>query len=79
VESTSQPQALAKIRIYQGSDGDFALYQDDGTTYAYEKSGGQVTNLHWIDGQQRFSHSGAAAWSGPDSDLLEIVHVQSQK
>jgi alpha-D-xyloside xylohydrolase len=79
VESTSQPQALAKIRIYPGSDGDFALYQDDGTTYAYEKSGGQVTNLHWIDGQQRFSHSGAAAWSGPDSDLLEIVHVQSQK
>jgi len=47
LENTQQRQAIEKVRIYPGADGGFALYEDDGSTYAYEKSGGQVTNLHW--------------------------------
>jgi alpha-glucosidase/alpha-D-xyloside xylohydrolase len=74
LENTQQRQAIEKVRIYPGADGGFALYEDDGSTYAYEKSGGQVTNLHWDDAQQHFSHTGADAWSGPESGLIEVVH-----
>ena len=74
LENTQQGQAIEKVRIYPGADGGFALYEDDGSTYAYEKSGGQVTNLHWDDAQQHFSHTGADAWSGPESGLIEVVH-----
>ncbi len=74
VESTSQAQALAKLRVYPGADGDFTLYQDDGSTYAYERTGGRTTELHWNNADRKLSHHGAAAWTGSDSKLLEIVH-----
>jgi alpha-D-xyloside xylohydrolase len=74
IGSAQQKQEIAAVRIYPGANGDFTLYQDDGSTYTYEKSGGQITNLHWDDAQQHFSHTGANAWIKPDSDLIEIVH-----
>ena len=36
IESTNEKQAIASLRVYPGADGDFTLYSDDGTTYAYE-------------------------------------------
>ncbi len=76
VESTNQAQALAKVRVYPGADGDFTLYQDDGKTNAYETAGGRVTELHWDDANKKLSHHGAAAWTGADSKLLEVIHPQ---
>jgi alpha-glucosidase/alpha-D-xyloside xylohydrolase len=73
IESTSQKQELAKIRIYPGADGDFWLYNDDGRTYAYEKGDTRITRLHWDDAAGRFTHQGAEAWTGPDSALVEVV------
>jgi alpha-glucosidase/alpha-D-xyloside xylohydrolase len=67
-------QVIAKIQVWPGADADFALYQDDGETYGYEKTGGEVTKLHWEDQAQRLTHSGAAAWTQPDSELLEVIH-----
>ena len=49
VQSTAEPQTLASIRVYPGADGRFDLYEDDGTTYAYEKTDGKVTRLVWDD------------------------------
>jgi alpha-D-xyloside xylohydrolase len=73
IESTSQKQELAKILVYPGANGDFSLYNDDGKTYAYEKSGGQITRLHWDDAAGKFTHEGAEAWTGPDSALVKVV------
>ena len=73
VESTHQSQAIEKVRVYPGADADFTLFSDDGTTYAYEKGAGEVTRLHWDEASRRLTHEGAAAWNGPDSDLLEVV------
>ncbi len=73
VESASQKQALAEVRVYPGADGDFTLYQDDGKTYGYEKGNSSITHLHWNDAARKFTHDGAPAWSGPVQDLLEIV------
>jgi alpha-D-xyloside xylohydrolase len=37
VESTNEVQRIATLRVYSGADADLDLYQDDGTTYNYEK------------------------------------------
>ena len=35
--------------IYTGADGDFALYEDDGLTYKYERGAFAKIPLHWDD------------------------------
>jgi alpha-D-xyloside xylohydrolase len=59
VESTSDPQKIAELRVYPGADGDFDLYRDDGTTYAYEHGDFQTTHLHWDDAAARLTPTGA--------------------
>jgi alpha-D-xyloside xylohydrolase len=73
IDSTSQSQRLEKLRVYPGADADFALYNDDGRTYAYEKGESQITHLHWDDAAQKLTHTGGAAWEGSDTDLIEVV------
>jgi alpha-D-xyloside xylohydrolase len=73
IESTNETQKIAKILIYTGAEGDTTLYQDDGVTYAYEKGDTRVTHLHWDDSIQRLKHTGAQAWTQPDSAIIELV------
>ena len=73
VENTSQPQKIAKVRVYPGSNGEFALYSDDGKTYAYEKGQSSITNLHWDDAARKLTHEGASAWTEPDANIVEVV------
>jgi alpha-D-xyloside xylohydrolase len=73
IESTAQPQKIAKVNIYPGADADFTLFQDDGNTYNYEKGEARITHLHWSDTAQQFTHTGAAAWSGPDAQVVSII------
>jgi alpha-D-xyloside xylohydrolase len=73
VLSTHEQQKIAKIRVYPGADGDFTLFADDGTTYAYEHGAGAVTHLHWDNTRARFTHTGAEAWTGPDDATVELV------
>jgi alpha-D-xyloside xylohydrolase len=73
VLSTSEPQAIAHLRIYPGADADFTLYQDDGKTYAYEKGESKITRLHWDEAAARLTHEGPPAWTAPDASLIDIV------
>jgi alpha-glucosidase (family GH31 glycosyl hydrolase) len=73
VESTHEKQAIEKIRVYPGANASFTLFSDDGTTYAYEKGAGAVTHLHWDNSAGKLTHEGAAAWSGPDSAVVEVI------
>jgi len=73
VLSAQEPQAIASVRVYPGANGSFTLFQDDGTTYAYEKGGGSVTKLTWDDAAHRLKHEGAPAWSGPDQSVVAVV------
>lgn len=59
VQSTASKQSIAEIRVYRGKDGDFTLYDDDGTSYDYEKGlGAIVTKLHWNNASGALSVSG---------------------
>jgi alpha-D-xyloside xylohydrolase len=73
VESTSQEQKIARVRVYPGADSDFNLYQDDGKTYAYEKGEFKTTRLHWDDAARKLSHEGPPAWSEADDKIVEVV------
>lgn len=73
VESTHEKQAIATVRVYPGADGHFTLFSDDGTTYAYEKGAGSITHLQWNDATGKLTQTGAAAWAGPDSAVVEVV------
>jgi alpha-glucosidase (family GH31 glycosyl hydrolase) len=74
VLNADQPPAIASLRVYPGSDADFNLFSDDGTTYAYENGKGSITRLHWNDQKQQLTHEGAAAWTEPDAAVIQVIH-----
>jgi alpha-D-xyloside xylohydrolase len=76
VQSAQQPQTITSVRVYPGADGTFMLFQDDGKTYAYEKSGGSITKLMWNDASHQLEHEGAPAWSAPDASILTVIGRQ---
>ncbi|HEX4054570.1 MAG TPA: TIM-barrel domain-containing protein [Tepidisphaeraceae bacterium] len=45
-EKKADPIALY---VYQGADGDFTLYEDDGLTYSCEKGAYSLIPIHWND------------------------------
>jgi len=49
---------IASLRVYPGADASFTVFQDDGTTYAYEKGAGSVTKLTWNDKTHHLAHDG---------------------
>ena len=65
VSSTKETQKIVAVRVYPGADGDFALYSDDGKTYAYENSGGSVRHLHWDDAARRLT--------GAEPNMGEVI------
>jgi alpha-D-xyloside xylohydrolase len=50
VEYVAQkPADPIELRIYTGANGDFALYEDEGDSYDYEKGVYAVIPIHWDD------------------------------
>jgi alpha-D-xyloside xylohydrolase len=74
VESTNDAQKIAKLRVYPGADGDFDLYRDDGTTYAYETGDFEISHLHWSDSSAKLTHTGADIGFASPTGSIEIVN-----
>jgi alpha-D-xyloside xylohydrolase len=75
VESTNETQKIANLRVYPGADADFGLYNDDGTTYNYEKGQSELTRLHWSDATGKLSRSGATLQVVSEDDLIDVVRT----
>ena len=73
IPNTSTPQQLTQIRVYPGRTAEFALYDDDGETYAYEKGQGRLTRLRWDDERGQLTSNGAALKSSI-TELIRVVH-----
>src|SRR5262249_33301408 len=73
IESTSQEQRIAKVKVDPGADADCTLYSEDGKTYAYEKGEFKTTHLHWDDSAKKLTHDGAPAWER-DEDVLQVIN-----
>jgi alpha-glucosidase (family GH31 glycosyl hydrolase) len=73
VLSTEEKQPIAEVRVYSGANAEFTLYNDDGKSYAYEQGKSAITHLRWDDASGKLTHSGAAAWSGSDAQVVRVV------
>lgn len=73
VQSADQPQTIAVVRVYPGANGSFSIFQDDGNTYRYEKTGGSITKLIWDEAARQLRHEGASAWNGPDQSIVTVM------
>lgn len=47
--ANQKPADPIELRVYPGNDADFRLYEDDGTTYDYEKGAFAWIPIHWDD------------------------------
>jgi alpha-D-xyloside xylohydrolase len=67
--------------IYQGTDGDFTLYDDDGVTYAYEKGAFTRIPTHWDDRAKTLTIGKREGWfAGTLSErTFQLVLVSKQK
>lgn len=73
VQSTAERQAIAEIKVYPGRDGKFALYDDDGVSYDYEKGKGSQVRLNWNDATGRLTASGDGELASKAPALLKVV------
>jgi alpha-glucosidase/alpha-D-xyloside xylohydrolase len=73
VQSADQPQPIVAVRVYPGANGSFSIFQDDGKTYGYEKTGGSITKLIWDEAAHQLKHQGASAWNGPDQSIVTVM------
>jgi alpha-D-xyloside xylohydrolase len=73
VQSTAVKQAIAEIRVYPGKDGGFALYDDDGVSYDYEKGKGTLARLQWNDGAARLTVSGDGELSRRAPGIIRVM------
>lgn len=76
--STEKPEDPIEIRIYPGTDGDFALYEDENDNYNYEKGVHAVIPFHWDDARHTLT---IGARTGQFPGMLErrtfqIVYVK---
>ena len=51
-----QPETI-HLFVYDGADGDFLLYEDDGTNYDYEKGKYSTINFHYDNSQKQLTIS----------------------
>ena len=79
VESTHDKQALERIEVYPGADGDFTLYADDGATYAYEQGAYQTTTLHWNNASGTLSEAGAPSGSAPAQEASSCYRDRQRR
>ena len=74
VESTNELQRIATLRVYPGRDASFALYRDDGNTYAYEQGKFDLTTLHWNQATRKLGITGATLPAG-SAARVEVVSL----
>jgi alpha-D-xyloside xylohydrolase len=74
IQNTMTPQALKEIRVYPGAAAGFALYDDDGLTYDYEKGKGKTTQLRWDESNNELTAKGDPLPGRTVKELLKIIH-----
>jgi alpha-D-xyloside xylohydrolase len=55
--AAEKPADRSELRIYDGADGDFLLYEDENDNYNYEKGAYATIAMHWDDGKKTLTLS----------------------
>ena len=72
VQSAQAPQTITSVQVYPGANATFTLFEDDGTTYSYEKGVEKLTQLSWNDTARRLNHSGANTSAALDRPFVVV-------
>ena len=78
IEYAEQPFTSAlELRVYAGADADFTLYQDDGSTYKYERGERATIAIHWDNAKSKLTIGDRAGqYPGmPAKQLIRVVFV----
>lgn len=87
------PDGPVELRVYRGADGSFALYEDAGDSYDYEKGARAVIPIRWDEakgtltlGAREGSYPGMAAtrvfrvvWVGEKHGVGEAVEARADR
>ncbi len=73
IQSTASKQAISEIRVYPGKDGEFALYDDDGVSYDYEKNKGTLARLQWNDAAGKLTVNGDSELSRKAPSITRVA------
>jgi len=71
-EITNDPLA---IRVYPGADGSFLMYEDDGTTFDYERGEFIRVKFDWSDRSRRLRMA-LAGGSRPLPSLMRRINIE---
>jgi alpha-glucosidase (family GH31 glycosyl hydrolase) len=75
-----QVDAPLNLEIYQGADGAFSLYEDDGKTFDYRKGEFMRVIIAWNDRQRRLSLRLAnGSRMRPPSSRRIVAHLAGTK
>lgn len=66
--------AMWEIRVYPGADGEFVIYEDEGTNYGYEKGQYATYRLEWKDAKKELTLH-ARKGSYPGMSLQRTIHL----
>ncbi|HEV2397402.1 MAG TPA: DUF5110 domain-containing protein [Candidatus Sulfotelmatobacter sp.] len=73
-KTSSEPHTkIVSVRVYPGANGSFTLFQDDGKSYDYEKSGGSLTKLTWDDAARQLRHESTPALSELNNAAVFVI------
>src|SRR5262249_49257975 len=66
-------QEPTTIQIYRGADGEFTLYDDDGSSQEYLQGAGHWTKFTWYDTQRKLQIEPAYKSSPPAREFNVLV------
>ena len=74
--SDEKPDAPLELRVYPGTDGSFALYDDEGTTYDYQTGKASMIVLNWKErSHELLIGKRAGSFPGMRSALSFEIHL----
>ena len=74
VDHTGIAQTDLEVHVYEGEDGCFQLYRDDGVSYAYERGQYSLTTLKWDDRAATLSIAGDSEGLFADRPTDDYLH-----
>ena len=69
-------EQLDKVLVYPGRDAAFTLYDDDGESNSYRKTGGRTATLRWDDAAGKLTASGTLPTGQDAGALVQVVAAQ---
>ena len=75
-EKVDKPTTL---KVYQGADGDYTLYDDDGKSLDYLKGTSSKTRIKWDDAAKKLTIDPAAKPNGERTFKIELIPAGTTK